>query len=154
MWTCQLTQNHAVLSSLDEASFLPPYCLRRLRCRQTIARIYYDGRQEADTTPFSRVLHWRSLRKWRTTDDLEAAAEEGRLRIASSLSEVRFLQPSIWHHHNYYIQLVAIKRNWMRVPNLDLSPKGNISVSFRNESYIVLIGLIPDYLPHSGKDLI
>jgi hypothetical protein len=30
----------------------------------------------------------------------------------------RFLQPSIRLRYNYYIQLVATKRDWMRVPNL------------------------------------
>jgi hypothetical protein len=30
----------------------------------------------------------------------------------------RFLQPSIQLRYNYYVQLVATKRDWMRVPNL------------------------------------
>ena len=30
----------------------------------------------------------------------------------------RFLQPSIRLRYNYYVQLVATRRDWMRVPNL------------------------------------
>jgi len=30
----------------------------------------------------------------------------------------KFLQPSVRLRYNYYIQLVAIERDWMRVPNL------------------------------------
>ena len=49
-------------------------------------------------------------------------AEEGQLQIASSeassQSEARFLQPSIGVRYNYYVQLVEIKRDWIRVPNL------------------------------------
>ena len=49
-------------------------------------------------------------------------AEEGRLQIAlskaSSQSKAKFLQLSIGVRYNYYVQLVAIKRDWIRVPNL------------------------------------
>jgi len=38
--------------------------------------------------------------------------------MALSLLEARFLQLSIRLHFNYYIQLVAIKRDWMREANL------------------------------------
>jgi len=38
--------------------------------------------------------------------------------MASSLLEARFLQPSIRLRFNYYIQLVAIKRDWMLEANL------------------------------------
>jgi hypothetical protein len=37
--------------------------------------------------------------------------------------ETKFLQPSIWLRYNYYVQLVATKRNWMRVTNLNLAKK-------------------------------
>src|ERR1700733_11929216 len=33
-------------------------------------------------------------------------------------AEAKFLQPSIRLRYNYYVQLVATKRDWMRVPNL------------------------------------
>jgi len=33
-------------------------------------------------------------------------------------AEARFLQPSIRLRYNYYVQLVATRRDWMRVPNL------------------------------------
>ena len=39
-------------------------------------------------------------------------------RTASSPPKARFLQPSIRLRYNYYVQLVAIKRDWMREPNL------------------------------------
>ena len=39
-------------------------------------------------------------------------------------SEARFLQPSIRLRYNYYVQLVATKRDWMRVPNFKIwSPR-------------------------------
>jgi len=56
-------------------------------------------------------------------DKGQDTAEEGRSRIASSPPEARFLQPSIRLRYNYYIQLVAIKRDWMRVPNLNISQR-------------------------------
>ena len=36
------------------------------------------------------------------------------------VARARFLQPSIRFRYNYHVQLVAIKRHWMRVPNLVL----------------------------------
>ena len=40
-------------------------------------------------------------------------------------AEARFLQPSIRLRYNYYIQLGATKRGWIRVPNLKIwSPRG------------------------------
>ena len=56
--------------------------------------------------------------------------EEGQLRIALSSLEApsplkaRFLQLSIGVRYNYYVQLVAIKRNWMRVANLNFARGG------------------------------
>jgi len=39
-------------------------------------------------------------------------------------TEAMFLQPSIWLRYNYYVQLVATRRDWMRVPNLKIwSPR-------------------------------
>jgi len=41
----------------------------------------------------------------------------------------RFLQPSIRLRYNYYVQLVATKRDWIRVANLKIlerSPKGGV----------------------------
>ena len=38
--------------------------------------------------------------------------------------ETKFLQPSIWLRYNYYVQLVATRRNWMRVTNLNLAKGG------------------------------
>ena len=33
-------------------------------------------------------------------------------------AEAKFLQPSMRLRYNYYVQLVAARRDWMRVPNL------------------------------------
>ena len=39
-------------------------------------------------------------------------------------AEAKFLQPSIRLRYNYYVQLVATRRDWMRVPNLKIwSPR-------------------------------
>jgi len=101
-------------------------------------------------------------------DDERSRSRSGGRPTANSFKSVRS-KPSIWLRYNYYIQLVVIKRNWMHVPNLDISPfslkgEGKAVVHkavhtitlLRNisESCIALIGLIPDHLPHSRKDLI
>ena len=36
------------------------------------------------------------------------------------------LSPTLGVRYNYYKQLVAIKRDWMRVPNLKLLAKGGV----------------------------
>jgi len=38
--------------------------------------------------------------------------------LRKKVARARFLQPSIWLRYNYHVQLVAIKRYWIRVPNL------------------------------------
>jgi len=39
-------------------------------------------------------------------------------------TEPKFLQPSMRLRYNYYVQLVATRRDWMRVPNLKIwSPR-------------------------------
>jgi hypothetical protein len=39
-------------------------------------------------------------------------------------AEAKFLQPSMRLRYNYYVQLVATRRDWMRVPNLKIwSPR-------------------------------
>ena len=44
------------------------------------------------------------------------------------MDSFRFLQPSIRLRFNYYVQLVAIRRNWMRVPNLQLAKGGGVKL--------------------------
>jgi len=40
------------------------------------------------------------------------------LQRKADREQLKFLQPSIRLCYNYYVQLVATKRDWMRVPNL------------------------------------
>ena len=40
------------------------------------------------------------------------------LRRKADYEQLKFLQPSIRLRYNYYVQLVAIRRDWMRVANL------------------------------------
>jgi hypothetical protein len=54
-------------------------------------------------------------------EDDEPRIRSGGRPIANSFKSVRS-KPSIWLRYNYYIQLVVIKRNWMHVPDLDISP--------------------------------
>jgi hypothetical protein len=55
----------------------------------------------------------------------------------------RFLQPSIQLRYNYYIQLVATKRDWVRVPNLKWTPvKGHPLIDMRTP---------PDYPPNAPR---
>ena len=56
------------------------------------------------------IWQYRTGGNLTTFDKDHGTAEEGRLR--------RFLQPSIRLRYNYHVQLVATKRDWMRVPNL------------------------------------
>ena len=50
---------------------------------------------------------------------------------ASSPPGARFLQPNIRLRYNYYVQLVAIKRDWMRVLNL----KSRIRVALQKSAH-------------------
>ena len=46
------------------------------------------------------------------------------LRRKAWSPETKFLQSSIWLRYNYYVQLVATRRNWMRVTDLNLAKGG------------------------------
>ena len=40
-------------------------------------------------------------------------------------AEAKFLQPSMRLRYNYYVQLVATRRDWMRVPNLKFAGRAH-----------------------------
>jgi hypothetical protein len=46
------------------------------------------------------------------------------LRRKADREQLKFLQPSIRLRYNYYVQLVAIRRDWMRVANLKSRQRG------------------------------
>ena len=55
----------------------------------------------------------------------------------------RFLQPSIQLRYNYYVQLVATKRDWMRVPNLKF---WSARTCVRYNHYVQLVATKRDWM--------
>ena len=69
----------------------------------------------AVSTIADEIWQHRTGRNLTMFDKDHDTTEEG---LIASPPEVKFLQPSIRLRYNYYVQLVATRRNWMRVPNL------------------------------------
>ena len=72
----------------------------------------------------------RQHRLYKEVDEIWQYRTGGNLTIFDKDHDIvgsrRFSQPSIWLRYNYYVQLVATKRDWMRVPNVKCwSPRQN-----------------------------
>ena len=68
---------------------------------------YASAKRECNAVSTIADESWQISWGWKPHEDHDTA-------------EAKFLQPSMRLRYNYYVQLVATRRDWMRVPNLKI----------------------------------